>query len=119
MVIGTDIIKISRIKRLIERKEGNALEFILTANERALKKSPHSVAGIFAAKEALLKAFGIGFSRGLGRLLEIEVKYDPYGKPFLITSGIVKEIQDTKEIRNVELSISHDGDYCVAFVVCI
>ncbi|MGV4413945.1 holo-ACP synthase [Chryseobacterium sp. T1] len=119
MVIGTDIIKISRIKKLIDRENGNALDFFLTPDERAMKKSTYSIAGIFAAKEALLKAFGVGFSRGLGRLLEIEVKHDRYGKPFIITSGIVKDIQDNKEIRNIELSISHDGDYCVAFVVCL
>jgi len=117
MVIGTDIVKISRIKKLVERENGNALSFILTANERALKKSIHSIAGIFAAKEALLKAFGIGFSKGIGRLLEIEVNYDQYGKPFIITSGIVKEIQDKKKINTIEISISHDGDYSVAFVI--
>lgn len=116
--IGTDITKISRIKKLIEKEQGNALQALLTEREIQAKKSASSIAGVFAAKEALLKALGIGFRKGIGRLLEIEILNDTYGKPFVVTCGVVKEIQTEKLINDVTVSISHDADYAIAFVVC-
>ena len=116
--VGTDIIKVSRIERLIERRHENAICMFLTAKEEQSKKNVRSVAGIFAVKEALLKALGIGFSRGLGRLLEIEVSHDCNGRPYVITTGIVREIQQQKNISSIEISISHEAEYALAFVIC-
>jgi len=116
--IGTDIVKISRIERFIGRKDETPVDMILTHQEALFKKGVQSIAGAFAAKEALLKALGIGFSRGLGRLLEIEILNDDGGKPFVVTSGIVNEITRQKQISCIQVSISHDTDYAIAFVIC-
>jgi len=116
--IGTDIVKVSRIRRFIGREGEKPADLILTPKEAQSKKNAHSVAGVFAVKEALLKALGIGFSRGLGRLLEIEVLNDETGKPYVVTSGIVKDILLFKKISCIEVSISHDADYAIAFVIC-
>ena len=116
--IGTDIVKISRIQQFIGRKDGTPVDMILTSKESLSKKSVHSIAGSFAVKEALLKALGIGFSRGLGRLLEIEVLNDDEGKPYVVTSGIINEIRYQKQISCIQVSISHDTDYAIAFVIC-
>ncbi|MBN9383302.1 MAG: holo-ACP synthase [Chitinophagaceae bacterium] len=116
--IGADIVKVSRIRRFIGREEERPLDLILTSKEAQSRKNAHSVAGVFAVKEALLKALGIGFSRGLGRLLEIEVLKDDIGKPYVVTSGVVSEILFEKKISCIEVSISHDTDYAVAFVIC-
>lgn len=116
--IGTDIVKVSRIQRFIGREDEKPTDLILTSKEAQSRKNAHSVAGVFAVKEALLKALGIGFSKGLGRLLEIEVFNDDVGKPYVLTSGIVNEILIEKNISCIEVSISHDADYAVAFVIC-
>lgn len=98
--IGTDIVKIPRIEKSIERK--SFLRDVFTPKEIEYCKNPESFAGIFAAKEAYLKAVGTGINT---RLKNIEVLHDEFGKPYL--SGI----------ENCDLSISHDGDYAVATVI--
>jgi holo-[acyl-carrier-protein] synthase len=116
ITIGTDIIKISRMEQFIQRNEMYGKQMILAPNECGT--NARSIAGKFAAKEALLKALGIGFSRGIGRLTEIEIVKDTLGKPSMITYGLVNEIVNQKNITNIEVSISHDSEYAIAFVMC-
>jgi len=116
--IGTDIVKISRIKQFIGREGESSIDVILTSKEARSRKNAQSVAGVFAVKEALLKALGIGFTKGIGRLLEIEVLNDDGGKPYVVTSGVVRDILCQKRINCIEVSISHDTDYAIAFVIC-
>ena len=59
--IGTDIIQISRIEKSIKKQ--SFLNCVYTENEREYCKSPQNYAGLFAAKEALVKALGIGIDR--------------------------------------------------------
>ena len=117
ITIGTDIIKISRMEQFIQRNQLQGRQMILAPNESG-GSNMKSMAGKFAAKEALLKALGIGFSRGISRLTEIEVVKDSAGKPSVITYGLVNDIVNQKNIKNIEVSISHDSDYAIAFVVC-
>jgi holo-[acyl-carrier-protein] synthase len=116
--IGTDIVRIDRIKRLVERDEGKAKALFLTPKEKMLKKSTSSIAGVFSVKEALLKVLGIGFSKGIGRLLEIEVENDEYGAPYIVVSGMVKQLFTEKGINSVKVTVSHEIEYAIAFVVC-
>jgi len=115
--IGTDIIKISRIEKFIDNNKDQARDIILAPNERNVKNT-QSIAGKYAVKEALLKALGIGFSKGIKRLSEIEVIKDSLGKPTVITYGEVKKIIKRKNIKNIQVSISHDAEYAIAFVIC-
>lgn len=114
--IGTDIVKISRIRQFIERNGDNGKSFILAAGEMGIVDI-NSIAGRFAAKEALLKALGIGFTRGLKRLTEIEISNDINGQPLLLTYGLVDEIKREKRISNIHLTISHEEMYAIAFVL--
>ncbi|MEP2936683.1 MAG: holo-ACP synthase [Gilvibacter sp.] len=116
ITIGTDIIKISRMEQFIQRNQLQGRQMILAPNESGT--NIRSIAGKFAAKEALLKALGVGFSKGISRLTEIEVVKDAVGKPSMITYGLVNDIINQKNITNIEVSISHDSDYAIAFVVC-
>ncbi len=116
ITIGADIIKISRIEQFVRRNKLQGRQMILAPNEDG--SNIKSIAGKFAVKEALLKALGIGFSRGIGRLTEIEVIKDSVGKPSVITYGLVNDIINQKNITNIEVSISHDSEYAIAFVVC-
>ncbi len=98
--IGTDIIRISRIEKSLE-KESFKLS-VFTDNEIFYSKKAETFAGIFAAKEAYLKAKGTGINQ---RLNSIEINHDEKGKPYI--SGV----------EHADVSISHDGDYAIASVI--
>lgn len=100
MKIGTDIVKISRIEKSIESE--SFLSGVYTDEERAYCKSAQSFAGIFAAKEAYLKALGVGIDR---RLNTIKISHDDKGKPYIVG------------VSDSDLSISHDGDFAIATVI--
>lgn len=98
--IGTDIIRISRIEKSLEKDSFKASVF--TEKEILYSKKAETFAGIFAAKEAYFKAKGTGIQK---RLNSIEINHDEKGKPYI--TGI----------ENSDVSISHDGDYAVASVI--
>ncbi|HJU06298.1 MAG TPA: holo-ACP synthase, partial [Nitrospiraceae bacterium] len=81
--IGVDLVKISRIRTLAERWHDRFLHRLYTEEERRLsshRASPYPfLAGRFAAKEALLKALGIGWSAGV-RWIDIQVLNDGAGR---------------------------------------
>ena len=98
--IGTDIIQISRIEKSIKKQ--SFLNCVYTENEREYCKSPQNYAGLFAAKEALVKALGIGIDRQLN---SYEVLHKDSGEPYF------------PQFENSSVSISHDGDYAIAAVI--
>lgn len=98
--IGTDIVLVSRIEKSISNDR--FLKSVFTYNEISYCKNPASFAGVFAAKEALLKAVGTGIQ---GKLCEYEILHDKMGKPYF------------NGISNCDVSISHDGDYAIATVI--
>ena len=98
--IGTDIIRISRIEKSLEKEHFKASVF--TDNEILYAKKAETFAGIFAAKEAYLKAMGTGINK---RLNAIEISHDEKGKPYI------------NGVPNSDVSISHDGDYAIASVI--
>ncbi|WP_251555306.1 holo-ACP synthase [Neobacillus muris] len=108
--IGTDIIEISRIKRLLQ-KQPKFADRVLTPNEKQKfagltpNRQAEFLAGRFAAKEAYSKAAGTGIGKELS-FLDIEIVNDSYGKPFFV-----------KPEGLTHLSISHSRDYAVAHVI--
>ncbi len=116
--IGTDITELSRIKASYEKFGDHFLQKILTPEERKLvPQSPIAyIAGRFAAKEAAVKALGTGFSDGLG-LLHVEVLRGPAGQPQLHLHGPARARAEALGMRAAHISISHDRNAAVAFVV--
>jgi holo-[acyl-carrier protein] synthase len=122
MVIGTgiDIVDISRFDRFVS--EGNEAIFrrLFTAGEmrycRARKREAQHFALRFAAKEAFLKACGLGLREGLS-WHDIEVVNDELGKPDLRLSGKAAEISRSMGVGRTFVSLSHDGGYAVAMVL--
>ena len=114
--VGTDIIEIERIKKAIERTP-KFLEKTFTENEIELFKSKamkaESIAGNFAAKEAISKAIGRGF-RGFA-FNDLEVLRDELGKPIVNISDKVKEFLEYEEVI-FHISISHNKTCAIAFV---
>ena len=115
--IGNDIIEIDRVKRNIEHYQQRFLDRIFTSREQAycLKRKEPAIhfAGRFAAKEAIVKALGTGFSQGIS-WLDIEIYNDEKGKPSINVSPKIAELFDSPELS---LSITHCRDYATAFAI--
>ncbi len=119
---GVDIVDVVKFSKVFNAHR-DFVSDIFSGKERAycMSKRDPSIhfAGRFAAKEAGLKALGIGFSgRGIDHTLkEIEVIAGPSGRPELSFSGWAKKISRKKRIDRLTVSISHSGNYAVATVI--
>ncbi len=118
--IGTDIIKIERIKKVISRSGDRLAERILSEAEFAqyLVCNGRDVwlAKRFVAKEAGAKALGTGFRQGL-RFEHLQIEHDELGKPCIAFLGFASELASKLGIDQVYLSVADEKDYAVAFVV--
>jgi holo-[acyl-carrier protein] synthase len=115
--IGNDIVEIARIRAILTRYPQRFLDRIYTSHEQeyCLKRKEPALhlAGRFAAKEAIVKALGIGFSQGLN-WLDIEIQNDSKGKPTVFLSASAKELLGDLMLH---VSISHCHHYATAFAV--
>jgi len=118
--VGTDICSVERIRKAYERYGERFLDRILTPYEKQYvigrgKRLVESLAGRFAAKEAVGKALGVGL-RGVA-WKEIEIGRAASGAPHVILHGRAKKIAQHLQLSQFEISISHERDYSIAFVV--
>ena len=113
MKIGTDIIQIARIEKLLEKYGESFKKRFLSDKEIASVKKIESIAGYWAAKEAISKALGCGIG---GRLSfhDIIIIKDSFGAP---TFTLSSQAQNVHKISNASLSISHDGGFAIAVAV--
>jgi holo-[acyl-carrier protein] synthase len=109
--IGVDVVDLARFERAIDRTPA-LRDRIFTEAERALPL--HSLAGRFAAKEALIKA--IGDSTGV-RWHDMEVVSNELGNPSFVLHNAVAGITEVLGIGRIHLSMSHDGGIAIAYVV--
>lgn len=126
MGIGIDLVKISRVQEMLSRWGDRFVNRVFTPSEIAYaqnKKNQHiplqaasRFSARFAAKEAALKALGIGLQMGV-YFREIEIIPDPFGKPVMIFSGKVQQIAREQRVSDIFVSLSHDGDYAIAQVI--
>jgi holo-[acyl-carrier protein] synthase len=117
--LGLDIVDRSRIERLLDRHGEAFVRRICRDGEVRVGSGPGRaahVAGLFAAKEAAMKALGTGWSGGVG-FLQIEVRRSPAGAPSLELHGEARRRADALGVEALWLSISHDGASAVAVVV--
>jgi holo-[acyl-carrier protein] synthase len=114
-VIGIDLVKISRIEALEKKFKTKALERFLNKDEMALAKNPKTVAGFWAAKEAFSKALGVGIGAECS-FFDIEIYKTPNGAPKIKPS---QKIIQNFNIKDVALSITHDGEYAIAVVAIV
>ncbi|MDT8310991.1 MAG: holo-ACP synthase [Methylophaga sp.] len=118
--IGTDLVFIPRIQRMLDKFGDKAAQKILCKHEftdfKNASRPTAFLAKRFAAKEATAKAFGSGFRDGLS-LKHISVVNDALGKPQLSFSKKATELAAEKAIVASYLSLSDDGDYASAYVI--
>ncbi len=116
---GIDIVKIERIEKIINKWGESFTNRIFTSQERKYCKKKknryQSYAARFAAKEAFLKALGLGLSGVSWK--DIEVTNDYSGQPFLKPDGELKKIVSEKKIDKIFLTISHTNEYAIAQVI--
>src|SRR5262245_13447504 len=115
---GVDLIEISRIKEVIARHGKHYLERIYTPAELdQCGKRAESLAGRFAAKEAVAKALGSGIGDVAWK--EIEILGDEQNAPALTLHGAAKQKAADLGLTQWSVSISHSQSHSVAFVVMI
>lgn len=117
--IGTDIVRVARMQKNVERYGEKFAERILTGSEleeyRSESRKAHFLAKRFAAKEAAAKAMGTGFRDGL-MLHHIGVTHDAAGKPQLAFSDQAAEFIAANAITGIHVSLADEEDHAVAFV---
>ena len=113
--IGVDIIELDRVRKAVEREA--FIQKVYTAAEIDYcqsrgRSSVQSFAGRFAAKEAILKAFGTGLRNG--SMQDIEIVNDELGCPKVHLSGWFEGFAREKSVKKIWVSISNSKDSAVA-----
>ena len=118
--IGVDIVRISRIERVICRWGDRFIKRVFTPFEIercSERPSPCSAFALrFAAKEAFSKAIGLGMRKGV-RWRDIEIFNHAGGRPGLRLYGLCAQLCEERGVGRKHLSLSDDGDYGIAMVV--
>ena len=118
--IGTDIVNISRIKKMKSLKSFS--EKILSVNELKISSSYDANKFIaylskqFACKEALSKAFGTGIRKPI-LFKELEILRDEKGKPYFNPLGDVKKTIINLGITKTHVSLADESEYAIAFAI--
>lgn len=120
--IGTDITEIERVDRMLERHGDYFLRRVYTEAELAYcqgrKQAGQHFAGRWAAKEAILKAIGTGWIRGIS-WRDVEVLNEPSGKPIVKLHGGALKVASERGIRSVLISISHCECHAIAYATAL
>lgn len=116
--VGVDVCEIARMERMLV--DGKFLARFFSPEEQEYienkgKAAAQTMAGIFAAKEALTKALGTGLSGG--SIQDICVLHDKLGAPYYDLRGDFALHAAQRHITNLHLSISHDGGVAVAMAI--
>lgn len=112
MKIGTDIIQIIRIENALNKFGDKFKRRYLSENEITMAKSTESLAGLWAAKEAISKALGCGICTELSFHDIIIIKNEKGAPGFILTENA----QKIHRVQDASLSISHDGGFSIAVV---
>ena len=111
--LGIDIIKVDRIRDTLRRFGSRFSDRVLTPAEQAyVRARPETMAGRWAAKEAVSKVLGLGV-RGIG-WRDIEIERMPTGQPAVRLHGRAADRAEQLGMERVAVSISHEADYAVA-----
>lgn len=117
---GIDLIRVERIRGMLERHDDRFLERVFTPSEQAYakgrKRAAEHLAARFAAKEAVFKAMGTGLREGMA-FTDIEVVLRPSGEPTIQLSGEVARVAQSRGITGWLVSLSHTDTDAIASVI--
>ncbi|MHB1950686.1 MAG: holo-ACP synthase [Acidiferrobacteraceae bacterium] len=118
--VGTDIVRVDRMRRAFVRFGDSFAGRILTSDELVHfadePRKAHFLAKRFAVKEACAKAMGTGFGDGLS-LRHIGLAHDGAGRPQLRFHGQAQVIVERERIGAAHVSVSDEAEYALAFVI--
>ncbi len=119
---GIDLVDCPRIEAMVERHGKRFIERVFTATEQAYaeanKNGIETLAGRFAAKEAVLKLMGTGW-RGKIAWTDVEVINNSSGQPEVTLSGEVEKIAGKLGIKHISVSITHTANFAIASAVAL
>lgn len=120
--IGTDITETDRIGKMIEKHGEIFLDRVYTQREQEYcgirKAAVQHYAGRWAAKEAILKSMGTGWSKGI-HWTDIEIVNKMGGAPYVELHGEAQKICDEMGVQKILISISHCQEYATAFATAL
>lgn len=118
--VGVDAVEIERIRALLERSGERFERRVFTPSEadycRGRQRPAESFAARFAAKEAVMKCLGTGWTEGAA-FREIEVVRGAGGEPTLSLAGPAAARAAQLSIRRWHVSLTHTDTTATAFVV--
>jgi holo-[acyl-carrier protein] synthase len=118
--IGTDIIECLRIGQMIERHGELFISRVYTEHEiqycQSRKQAIQHFAGRWAAKEAILKALGTGWRKGIS-WRDVEVCNEPGGRPVVALHGGARDVVEQLGITEMLISISHCRSHATAYAL--
>lgn len=116
--VGVDVVEVERFRTALERTPSMRGRIFTVAElaDVAPNVDPiPSLAARFAAREAVMKALGLGL--GAFGFHEVWVEVRPSGAPHLVVTGRAQRLADERGVTSWHLSLSHDGPVAVAMVV--
>ena len=118
--IGVDIVEVERIRRAVDRYGERFVGRVFTAREAAYcRRCGHPeqrFATRFAAKEAALKALGVGWAQGL-QFVDVEVSNNELGAPSVTLSGPSLERARRMGVERIHVSLTHHRHFAIAQVL--
>ncbi|MHB1988033.1 MAG: holo-ACP synthase [Acidimicrobiales bacterium] len=118
--IGIDLVEIDRFRRVLGRRPG-VTKRLFTPDERALigqrRDAVPGLAARFAAKEAVMKALGVGL--GAFAFSDVEVRRLPSGAPELAVTGRAAALADALGVSAWSVSLTHTDETASAVVVAL
>jgi holo-[acyl-carrier protein] synthase len=111
--LGIDIVRVARIRAALERFGARFVTRVCSPAEAAyVRGRPETLAGRWAAKEAVSKVLGLGV-RGIG-WRDIEIERLPTGQPAVVLHGRAADRAAQLGMGRIALSISHEDEFAVA-----
>ena len=120
--LGTDIVEVPRIAKMITDHGDHFLQRIFTAAEiehcQPRREFAQHFAGRWAAKEAVMKALGTGFTKDVG-FADIEILVKPSGQPHIVLHGPARIYADSLGIGDILITISHTQTLATATAIAV
>jgi holo-[acyl-carrier protein] synthase len=120
VALGLDLAQVARLEDVLERRGERFAARVFTPAERAYcerrKTAAASYAGRFAVKEAVMKALGTGWAKGV-RWVDIEVLRQPGQAPTVQLHGAAAGHARRRGITRWHITITHDAGLAAAVAV--
>jgi holo-[acyl-carrier protein] synthase len=119
--VGVDLVQVHRFARILNSHHGSRLlQRVFSSEEREACESSgvrvQSYAARFAAKEAVAKALGTGFARGVSPS-QISVTGGERSRPEIVLTGPASDVAKAMGVGTIHVSLTHTKEYACAFVV--